>query len=506
VWLKPLRDEEGSRLLLQYLPNHVSTSQHSASLAKAISKEVCGFPLDLVGLAGYMVDSSIPLSETLSDLQNHVSRDLDSNSATFQYEKPVNSAFDMSLKSLSKPALSVLRVISMLSPDMIPESLFSGKLDPVMEFCGFSTRTQFRQKIRTPLRNRHLIDFHESNTPGGSPSYSIHRRLQRIIQDDMDQIDHQLAFDRAVALIGSVFPPVTDHMVPMYDDMRLYQESIGHVTRLEEVFRIRNKTSKILVGDMAFVELLIGAAFYLYEIRLGTSGLTFLETATPICAAKVATGQNSAQWVKLWATALQITWAIIGASTGIAERQSTTDRIVKVLELRKAYVEADCSDDSYAGRVLLANVHNDMTVQLLDNGEYDKAEDHVKTSIKMKAELQRERMMPLYQFAEQNKNLALVYAGQGRNKESVGLSEEAVRVLPNEEEYGVHTIFLFVHGICLANAGLFDGALDAFTKCYKVRIEAFGMHGMTTLHSLYAVAYMQYRLGRYSEARYVSPL
>ncbi|KAH6635890.1 hypothetical protein F5144DRAFT_546060 [Chaetomium tenue] len=503
VCLKPFKDEEGSRLLLQNLPKQVSTSQGSAALARDISKEVDGLPLYLVGLAGFMVDSSTPLADTLGDLQNHVSQEWDS--ATFQYGKRANTAFDMSLKGLSPPALSVLRVISMLSPDSIPESLLLGQLDSSLEFGGLSGKTQFYREVRTPLRTRHLLDFHESTTPGVSHSYSIHRMLQKKVLGDMetDHVSRQQAFNRVVALVGNVFPPVTDFMVPIREDMILYKESIGHVTRLEAVFRIGNKTSKTpLVGDMAFVQLLIGAGFYLYEVRLGTPGLALLGTAEGICAARVvATDADSAKWIKLRATALQISWAIMGASTGIAERQKTTDKMAKVLELRKEYAAADRSHDKYVGRVLLANAHNDMAVQLLDNGEYDAAEDHVNISIRMKQELQSERIMPPYQFAEQNKNTALVHAGQGRTQESVDLSQEAVKVLPNEEEDGVRSIFLFVHGICLANAGNLLGALDVFMKCYKVRTTAFGIHGIPRLHSLYAIAYTQYRLGRYTEAR-----
>ncbi|KAL7791167.1 hypothetical protein V8C43DRAFT_284409 [Trichoderma afarasin] len=501
VCLEALQDEEGSRLLLQYLPDQLSNAQTSAALARAISKEVDGLPLYLIGLAGFMADSCTPLSDTLSDLQNHVNQEWDS--ATFQYGRPANSAFDMSLKSLSLPALSVLRALSMLSPDSIPESLFFAKLDSALEFGGFSDKREFRRVIRAPLRTRHLINFHPCTTPGIPDSYSIHRVLQKKVLNDMDadEISRQLSFSRAVALVGNVFPPITDFMVPIHKDMMLYKESIAHVTRLEEVFQIYNKSSRNLVGDMAFVQLLIGAGFYLYEVRLGTPGLALLNTAEDICAARASTGTESAKWIKLWATALQISWAIMGASTGITQRQKATENMAKVLELRKAYAEADRSNDKYVGRVLLANAHNDMTVQLIDNGEYDAAASHVDISVRMKQELQSERIMPPYQFAEQNKNMALIQAGQGRTKEAVDLSQEAVKVLPNEEEDGVHTIFLFVHGICLANAGDFSGALAVFTKTYKVRVTAFGIHGTPTLHNLYAIAYTRYRLGLYSEAR-----
>lgn len=364
--------------------------------------------------------------------------------------------------------------------------------------------------------------------------------LQKKVLDDMDgdDITRQLTFNRSVALVENVFPPVTDFMVPIHEDMKLYRNSIAHAIRLEEVFRICNKSSRTLVGDLAFVELLISAGFYLYEVRLGTPGLALLATAEDICAVR-ATGasdhpspaessRNSlppqsstpaatptidddfpgaelAKWIKLRATALQISWAIVATSTGISQRQKITEHMAKVLELRKAYAAADHSHDRYVGRLLLANAHNDMAEQLIDNGEYDAAEGHLNISIRMKKELQSERIMPPYQFAEQNKNMALIKAGQRRTEEAVDLSQEAVDVLPKEEEDGVYSTFLFIHGICLANAGSLSAAFVAFTESYKLRVAGFGIHGIPTLHNLYAIAYTHYRLGLYPEARYVSP-
>lgn len=121
--LEPFDEDEGSSLLLQYLPDKhegVATKE-TLGLAKSISREVQGLPLDLVGLAGFIVDSRATLPDTLRDLKNHV--DLVCDSTTFQYG-PAHLAFDVSLNSLPPAAMSVLQVLSMLSPDSIPEDFF----------------------------------------------------------------------------------------------------------------------------------------------------------------------------------------------------------------------------------------------------------------------------------------------------------------------------------------------------------------------------------------------
>lgn len=149
VLLKTLPDEDGSRLLLEYLPNSVATANISAELAKQISSEVKGLPLLLVGLAGHMADSHTTLSETLQDLkqpwdeEHHVLSELGSDSATYQYDKPTQKAFDMSLNRVSPAAMSVLRVFSMLAADAIPEPLLFQKLgDESLQFGGYTDKSR----------------------------------------------------------------------------------------------------------------------------------------------------------------------------------------------------------------------------------------------------------------------------------------------------------------------------------------------------------------------------
>lgn len=320
-------------------------------------------------------------------------------------------------------------------------------------------------------------------------------------------------------------------MVPIQEEMVSYQGSIAQAIRLDEVFRACNTSGGSLVGNLSFVELLTSAGFYLYEVRLG-AGLTLLATAESICASRIAhdspsseivgmthavpsniasakdcPASQSAKWIKLWATALQIIWAITSTSNGFSLRRQTTENMAKVLELRQMYAAMGNRDDKYVGRVLLANAHNDMAEQLISIQEFDAAEAHLDISRAMKEELHNQRTMPPYQFAEQNRNMALIRAGQRRGDMAVKLSREATDVLRGQGGGGdgVYSIFLFIYGACLVNAGELPAALLALEDCYKLRVAAFGIHGILTLHNLYAISYVQYRLGNYSHARFACP-
>jgi len=70
IKLAPLNQEEGSALLLQYLPQVDSSQDSQVDLAKAISREVDGLPLLLVGLGGFMSQSYTSMPEVLQTLKH----------------------------------------------------------------------------------------------------------------------------------------------------------------------------------------------------------------------------------------------------------------------------------------------------------------------------------------------------------------------------------------------------------------------------------------------------
>jgi hypothetical protein len=99
--LEPFSDADGSAMLLQYL-NKEGTPK-AIQQAEAISKEVDGLPLLLVGLAGYIGQSRLSFEEILRILRHkreHTRRLLTNESTTsinFQYEHPIQMVYDFAL-------------------------------------------------------------------------------------------------------------------------------------------------------------------------------------------------------------------------------------------------------------------------------------------------------------------------------------------------------------------------------------------------------------------------
>lgn len=128
--LLPLTEEQGSRLLL-HIQNKEDSSTLTMELGRDLSREVGGSPLLLVGLAGYMMDCHESLAGTLEDMRQSWTKSdnpissISSKSATYQYERPIHAAFNMSLGRLTTMPISILRIMSMLSPTEISEDLLS---------------------------------------------------------------------------------------------------------------------------------------------------------------------------------------------------------------------------------------------------------------------------------------------------------------------------------------------------------------------------------------------
>lgn len=129
VELKPFTEDEGSGLLLNYMKELEEGNTSARDMAKAISRRVCGLPLLLSGLAGHLLDTKASISEVLQDLEessdeaDYVISSISHGSATFYYDRPIEMAFNISLRNLPKAAMTILHIMSMLSPDCILEEM-----------------------------------------------------------------------------------------------------------------------------------------------------------------------------------------------------------------------------------------------------------------------------------------------------------------------------------------------------------------------------------------------
>ncbi|KAK3687876.1 hypothetical protein B0T22DRAFT_498147 [Podospora appendiculata] len=498
IHLTSLTEEQGSALLLQHLSAKADSRVQHATLARAISREVGGLPLLLVGLAGYTVDSDTPLADILDEMKkpwhrcDNIIESLSLDSASFHYERPLQMAFAVALSKLPRIALAVLQIMSMLSPDCITDDIVSVDLDDSsLSFLESYDQQRFRRDVRTPLVTRYLVNFQPSDL--GPPSYSIHRQLQWKTLTDLkaDPLVRQRVFDRSVALIRRSFPPLSEFMIPMFAEWA-------------------STDPYPIQGHYPFAELLASAGNYLYEVSIGEPGLAKRSPQAgsgdenAISSNPMDSAPGPGEATKLEATALTISWGIVSLTRGVSGTKKAHDYIQRVLQLRQQQAAADLSppEKRFWSRVLLSNAYNDMACQLIDVHKYDDAESYLARSLELKDQLATERKIPSFEYAESKNNLACVRIGQGRIEEALTLSCDVLKLIELEGGHvNDQTRFLFIHGICLTHAGRLFEAVKSLGDGYKQRVAIFGASSRNARDSAYATAWVLYHLNKLDEAR-----
>ena len=350
---------------------------------------------------------------------------------------------------------------------------------------------------------------------------------------DSKQIQRQLVFDRAVALLHRAMPRPSAFMVPLHEDWKVFEESnlVSHVISLKAVYE---RSEPPLQCSTAFAELLCHTGRYLYERHINQESLAILDLGERVCSNLKElpnwryrkedgvdnTPQNGvAQSQRLRLTvhdldtleANIITYAagLHGNLSGLSERHIADEKTRRCLELRIRHMSdtTECGQ-TLSDHLLLANAYNDVGFQYLDNEDYDKAEAPLLKSLEMKSLRQAEGKIDGFEFAESKKNLAIVYLARGKKDAALELIEEASGILMLEEGPTDPSTLLckFMWATILLHDGQLERSLNLHREVLDIRLKIFGTAGIATLHSFYAVAHVHFALSDISAAKHVLPI
>lgn len=137
IVLHPLSAEEGSEMLLSQVESKTGTpslSGDKTELAKEISDSVCGLPLWISHISGFILQSQCTLSECL-EIYRSSNAFLDKSERIWMYERTSGAVFDLAFSKLTEDAKNLLYILAFLNPDGMPESMFS--LDSLDNSLGF---------------------------------------------------------------------------------------------------------------------------------------------------------------------------------------------------------------------------------------------------------------------------------------------------------------------------------------------------------------------------------
>ena len=188
-------------------------------------------PLSLAHAAAYIDNADVSLVEYIElyrERENRVDLNTDEDNQLHNYDKSVTAAIMLSVDYLADKqqtdALTLLNYCAFLSPDGIPKKLFTDAMPIVTKADTFwkmlkrlftnradklSLEVSFSTAMRKPteankcwtaLTNISLLDKQP-----GTNTYTMHRVVQEVIRDSLDDDAQQASFTHCVTLVRQAF-------------------------------------------------------------------------------------------------------------------------------------------------------------------------------------------------------------------------------------------------------------------------------------------------------------
>jgi len=158
--LKSLSIPEGARLLGRHVYGVSTPNPEEYEAALQISRRFAAFPLSLAHIGGFINESSSSIEryEKTFDARHEVSWKGMTHATTTQYGKPMESvwAFALSDGQLSANSRQLLKVLSFLDPDCIPEGMILESFIADPASWGLKAGSERAEYVPFPLFCYHI--------------------------------------------------------------------------------------------------------------------------------------------------------------------------------------------------------------------------------------------------------------------------------------------------------------------------------------------------------------
>ena len=216
--IETLLPESGALLLLRratLLPSDGSleqTTQEEQELALQITQELGGLPLALDQAGAYLEETGMDLVRYWNIYKQHRATLLQQRRGLIaDHPEAVAATWALSFQRVSEKnfaAAELLRLCAFLSPDAIPEEIFIAGASLLGSLLALvvGDDIQFNQAIEA-LRAYSLVRRDPKRK-----TLSVHRLVQVVLQDTMEQTEKYMWAERAIRAINITFPHVEQNM------------------------------------------------------------------------------------------------------------------------------------------------------------------------------------------------------------------------------------------------------------------------------------------------------
>lgn len=227
------RDDAAS-LSFKYFQRDAA-NEKDEEIARELSDTVGGLLLAIATIGGYINQSESNLVEYIQTLK-HSSNAWAASAVrpVNQYEKNLESVFDMAISELSDRARELLAILAFLNPDNIPEALFETAVKKgSLKFLH--NKADLLEIIRE-LRKRHLIRREASTS---DPYIAIHRTVQwNVLLFLSKNYQHRWeVFQQAFILVKDALPDDSPFVLPY-----VFSGTVGFPAPIEGRYLFFTKT------------------------------------------------------------------------------------------------------------------------------------------------------------------------------------------------------------------------------------------------------------------------
>jgi tetratricopeptide (TPR) repeat protein len=212
VEVEKLNPHDGTLLLLRWTKllgvgaplDHARVEDRAD--AERIVREMDGLPLALVQVGAYVEETGCSLADYLRIYATH-RRDLLARRSILlpDYTETVATTWSLSFQQVeqqSPAAADVLRLCAFLAPDAIPEELLTQGAAALGAVPGVGASDSFKLNEALGVLRRYSLVGRNNSTN----MLSIHRLVQAVIKESMDQQTQRVWAERTVQAVNAAFP------------------------------------------------------------------------------------------------------------------------------------------------------------------------------------------------------------------------------------------------------------------------------------------------------------
>jgi tetratricopeptide (TPR) repeat protein len=466
IKIDTMNEDEGALLLLRRaeLVEGYATldavAPETAKQARELARELDGLPLSLDIAGAFIKETSTRPDEYLKLYRAEGKRLRQERDPNAPYEHSVATAFALAFKQVATPAddsedsaiiaraaADLLRLCAFLAPDAIPLELILANASILGEDLQRALNDPiWRKKTIAKAARYSLLD---ANTQ--SPTYDMHREVQAVMRDELDDQSQCLWANRALQSLISALPDVQEFANWETCDLLVphAQACLEHSDRLnietEAVARLKISTGFHLKSRARYeeVELLYKKGLEIWKKWFGEEHLGVAQIINNLAGLYL-----------------------------VQERYDEAEPLFKqTIELRKRLLGSK--------HPAVARCLNNLAELYREQGRYKEAEPLYEESVELRKAVFGEEH---WEVAESLNNLALFYHAQERYKEAKPLFKQALKLckklLGSEHPY----VAVIMQNLAMLYAAQeqYEEATPLFAQALAMSERTFGLNHPST--------------------------